>query len=380
VLEEKWEIVLAIRIYVRCVNAPSPDHGHMNEHQLLRQLLPLLAILLLTSCSGQVKDGGANDSTRTLQAPGDPPTDVPLHGPVAVVRDTTATHAPKSITRNVLQDRNGTYWFATWEGIISYDGKHFTNVTATEGLEPYHVFSLLEDADGILWFGTIGGGVYRYDPSTSLRTGGKAFVRLTTADGLPDNSILCMLQDAAGDIWFGTNEGASRYDGKIFTHYPIQDTTGLNVNSIAQDSAGTLWFATRYGVASDLFRYDGRSFATIERTPGTRFWNVRTVHVDGAGTLWLGGQDGLVRRDGDSTTQVSTYFTGYIFEDRAGNLWTSEDHPAAWVLNRSDGNASTPIATGRMIFGSTEDVAGNIWFGTMDGVGRFDGRTVTLFY
>ena len=334
----------------------------MNEHQLLRQLLPLLPILLLTSCNGQVKEreAGARSSTDTASQP------------VQVIHDTTGSQAPKSITRNVLQDRNGTYWFATWEGIISYDGKHFTNVTLTKGLEKHRVFSLLEDAGGILWFGTIGGGVYRYD--------GTSFVLLTTADGLADNSILCMLQDRAGNIWFGTNEGASRYDGKTFTHYPIQDAPGLNVNSIAQDSAGTLWFATRYGVASDLFRYDGRSFATIERTPGTRFWNVRTVHVDRAGALWLGGQDGLLRRDGDSTTQVSTYFTGYIFEDRAGNLWTSEDHPAAWVLNRSDGTAAAQIATGRMIFGSTEDASGTIWFGTSDGVGRYDGKAVTFFY
>ncbi len=49
------------------------------------------------------------------------------------------------------------------EGIISYDGKQFTNVTENEGLEKFRVFSLLEDRAGTLWFGTIGGGLYRYE-------------------------------------------------------------------------------------------------------------------------------------------------------------------------------------------------------------------------
>ena len=221
--------------------------------------------------------------------------------------------------------------------------------------------------------------MYRYDPSAARTESGTAFTLLTTADGLADNSILCMLQDAAGNIWFGTEEGASRYDGKTYTHFPIQDAPGLNVNSIAQDSSGILWFGTRYGTVGDLHRYDGSSFTPIERSPGTRFWNVRSVIEDRTGALWIGGQDGLLRYHGGTSTQVSTYFTGYVFEDRAGHLWLSEDRPAHWLLNRSDGPTTTTIATGRMIFGSTEDASGHIWFGTMDGVGQYDGKSVTLF-
>lgn len=102
--------------------------------------------------------------------------------------------------------------------------------------------------------------------------------------------------------------------------------------------------------------------------------------VDGSGILWTGGDDGLVRGDGRSFVQVSPHFIGYIFEGRSGNLWLSEDSPGdGWTLKRSDGNTTTTIATSSMVFGSTEDAAGNIWFGNMDGVGRFDGVTVTRF-
>lgn len=336
----------------------------MNQHPSLRHFLRLLTALLITSCTGQGKEGASTNTDQPSIAP--TPT-----GLLIASRDSIAAHAPNVITRNVLQDRSGRFWFATWAGIIKYDGQRFTNITETEGLEKFRVFSLLEDRTGVLWFGTIGGGLYRYD--------GSSFVRYTTADGLPHNSILSMLEDEAGYVWFGTGSGATRYDGKTFTHFAIQGGSPIEVNCMAQDSAGRIWFATRYGVANDLYSYDGRSFTPVERAPGKRFSNVRTVIVDRAGILWAGGQDGLLRSDGSSFKQVSPHFIGCIFEDRAGKLWLSEDSPGGWTLKRSDGNSATPIDTSSMVFGTAEDASGNIWFGTAYGVGRFDGKSVTRF-
>src|SRR4051812_16157740 len=107
--------------------------------------------------------------------------------------DTFSTHGPKSITRNLLQDRNGNFWLASWQGIIKYDGKQFTNVTLKEGLIHFHVFYAFEDKAGNLWFSTVRGGLYRYD--------GKTFRLFTTKDGLADNSVSCMMEDKAGNLW-----------------------------------------------------------------------------------------------------------------------------------------------------------------------------------
>ena len=109
-----------------------------------------------------------------------------------VPREIISKYGPHSITRTVLQDRNGVIWFATWEGIIRYDGTLFTNVTIKEGLKRFHVCSIIESKTGELWFGTIDGGVYKYDHDY--------FTLYTTADGLADNSVMCMLEDMAGNI------------------------------------------------------------------------------------------------------------------------------------------------------------------------------------
>ena len=79
----------------------------------------------------------------------------------------------------------------------------------------YHVFSLLEDRQGNIWFGTIGAGVYRYD--------GKTFTNFTTQHGLPDDKIGCFYEDRNGSLWIGTINGLSRYDGLTFTNYGTED-------------------------------------------------------------------------------------------------------------------------------------------------------------
>ena len=50
-------------------------------------------------------------------------------------------------------------------------------------------------------------------------------------EGLPQSSIYTMLQDKDGNIWFGSGgEGIYKYDGKLFVHFSMKQ--GLNSNTI----------------------------------------------------------------------------------------------------------------------------------------------------
>lgn len=82
---------------------------------------------------------------------------------------------------------------------------------AADGLVTSFVRSMVQDADGQLWFATYGGGAFRYD----------------------------------GHIWFGTEGGASRWDGARFENFTRED--GLvhdEISSIIQDREGHIWFGT----------------------------------------------------------------------------------------------------------------------------------------
>lgn len=342
-----------------------------------------LMFVFNTSCKGQKKTDLPKENTKSENS--------------AVI----TSDGPKSITRNIIQDRKGNIWMAAFDGIFRYDGKSFTNITSK--VSSARFFSILEDSKGNLWFGSIGSGVYYYD--------GKSFQNFTTRDGLLNNDVGSIYEDKKGNIWFGVFGGASRYDGKTFRNYIIngdamnEDRTGktfpdrppYEVTAIIEDKTDKFWFATR----GNTFVYDGKTFTvfTHENKP---FKNVRSIIEDKKGNIWLGGNDGLWRYDGSAFSYFTQKFVGYIIEDKKGNIWTSSERDIslasvlsrydgqslskqAWALSRYDGNSLpkkptvTEITNKPMFFGILEANDGNIWFGAVDGVYRYDGNTITSF-
>jgi len=71
---------------------------------------------------------------------------------------------------SILQDREGVLWFGCGDGVSRYDGQTFTTFTTKDGLAHNNVQSILQDREGVLWFGTYGGGVSRYDPKAGDRS------------------------------------------------------------------------------------------------------------------------------------------------------------------------------------------------------------------
>ena len=107
---------------------------------------------------------------------------------------------------------------------------------------PNYVFAILAAADGSIWAGTWGGGAARWD--------GQAWTNLTTRDGLAGNIVYSVAQDREDTLWFGTNNGVSRYDGKSWKTIGMKE--GLlerNVYALAVAPDGDLWAGTRKGVA-----------------------------------------------------------------------------------------------------------------------------------
>jgi len=260
----------------------------------------LLLFIFSPSCKGQNKTELPKDSISQ------PKSKLPDNDPYFKETKTiTTSYGPSSITRNIMQDRKGNIWLATFEGIVRHDGKSFTNFTNKEGLRRFRAFAVLEDRNGNIWFGTIGAGVYRYD--------GKSFTNFTTEEGLANNRVGYIYEDKTGNIWFGTQGGASCYDGKSFRNFTTKEgLTNNDVNSIIEDKTGTFWFGTR----GDACFYDGKTFTKFTNKEGIPFKNVRSIIEDKKGNIWLGGNDGLWCYDGSSFTNFTRNFVGYIYEDK----------------------------------------------------------------
>lgn len=313
-------------------------------------------------------------------------------------------YGPTTSVRTIIQDRKGNIWLASNEGIIRYDtstslsagGKSFTNVTGTVDSDRF--FAVLEDRNGNFWFGNYGAGAYYYNPSTS----GESLQHFTTKDGLISNKISSVYEDKAGNIWFGTGGGASRYDprgavGKSFRNYIIgqnaiiEDSTGKSysdsgsgsngVNPIFEDKTGKIWFGTN----GNTYIYDGNKFAAVTDKEGRAFTNVWSIIEDKKGNIWLGG-DGLWRYSGGKFTNFSVTPIRYLCEDKAGNIWGSGNVNGRWSLFRFDANSLPDkkptiieIPESFNLFGLFAANDGSIWFGSFDGVYRYDGNTITDF-
>ena len=106
---------------------------------------------------------------------------------------------------------------------------------------PNYIVSLVVDRAGVVWAGTWGGGVARFD--------GKRWTNLTVADGLAGNIVYSIAQHSDGAFWFGTNRGVSRWDGKRWQNFGRAE--GLledNVYALAVTPQGEVWAGTRRGV------------------------------------------------------------------------------------------------------------------------------------
>ncbi|MBN8802314.1 MAG: hypothetical protein J0H05_11695, partial [Stenotrophomonas acidaminiphila] len=71
---------------------------------------------------------------------------------------------PHNLVHALAQDRDGFIWAGTWEGVVRFNGRHFTvfDRQNTPGAELSGVFSILAEPDGGVLFGTAADGVFRH--------------------------------------------------------------------------------------------------------------------------------------------------------------------------------------------------------------------------
>ena len=188
---------------------------------------------------------------------------------------------PNDWVYGVTEGKNGEIWFATEGGPARFkDGKwenwnnnkgvgapfakvkndpqfgstpaqfssHHAKQEKEMGLEgigvaynPNYIISMVIDRDGMVWCGTWGAGLARFD--------GKKWRNYTMADGLPGNHIFSLHLDQAGKMWVGTNNGLASLDGGKFKVMTTADGLFSNtIFSIATGSDGSKWLGSFGGV------------------------------------------------------------------------------------------------------------------------------------
>jgi signal transduction histidine kinase len=127
-------------------------------------------------------------------------------------------------------DREGALWIGTAfglnrlflrKGVIQH---FYADPNDSRSLSHNTILSILEDRNGILWFGTFTGGLNRFDRKSEI------FSHYVEEDGLANNVVYGILEDNQGYLWLSTNKGISRFDPSTeeFKNFDVED--GLQSN------------------------------------------------------------------------------------------------------------------------------------------------------
>jgi len=111
---------------------------------------------------------------------------------------------------------------------------------------PNYIVALEIDRDGVVWVGTWGGGLSRFD--------GTNWRNFTVKDGLPANHVFMLHMDQQGKLWIGTSEGLATFvDQEAMSGFDVMTIDdGLFSNTIfsmATQTDKTLWVGSFGGVA-----------------------------------------------------------------------------------------------------------------------------------
>jgi signal transduction histidine kinase/ligand-binding sensor domain-containing protein len=159
---------------------------------------------------------------------------------------------------NFVPDSTTGLWLLTNYGLFYYRydteriERHAYDPDLDNILASQDINSLYVDDDGIVWVGTWGGGLSRYDTTTGqIKT-------YTMADGLPSMGIQYILKDTENnDLWMSTFDGISRFD----------IDTGLFVNYTMENGLHSQLFTDGSGLKTSdgLFIFGGSNGITFFR-------------------------------------------------------------------------------------------------------------------
>lgn len=205
----------------------------------------------------------------------------------------------------------------------------FKKYSLTEGLPHQEISTIVQDSSRFMWFGTMGGGLSRFN--------GSDFKTYTQRNGLRDNYITALLEDSNKNLWVATYRGGVgiiKGDSVVyrFTQTPIDTAVVYNIR---ESPTGKIWFAT-----------------------------------DGAGAFVYSGSE-IRQLTADSGLTSNTVWD-FLFD--SGKIWISTKQGATILDNGElkpfEGNANL---SGNQIYRIYKGPHGKLWFATNDGVTKYNG-------
>ncbi len=220
------------------------------------------------------------------------------------------------------------------------------------------VISMAETADGKVWLGTLGDGLF-------FLTGGRS---TNVNSGLPDRKINSLLP-IGEEVWVGTDTGLYRGNGTDFRRLELPSFLGnVQVLSLLRDRDSNIWVGTTRG----LLRINGKGISFSEENELRGDGGINVLFEDREGNLWIGGARGLGRiRDSAFVTYSSVSdrrfeHNGPVYVDPEGRTWLAPAQGGLYVLQNGRVQSVTSIPPNEVVY-SISGRADVVWAGRQRG-------------
>lgn len=281
-----------------------------------------------------------------------------------------------TLLRPFVEDEDGGIWFgSSWAdtkkiGLVRYFQGKFSAWGEEAGLSNLDIKNVFKDREGTIWVSTEKG-------LNHLR---KQFIgSISTAEGLTNREVYPLMQTRNGDVYIGTTQGLSIYRNGKVSDLDLRNKLGnkIFVTALFEDEKSRIWL----GAVGDLHILEDGKLRSIPEFYQTTVWAIKN---DSRGNIWVASGRGLFKFRDDKLVAKYTTAEGLpgddikvIYEDRGGALWFGTydglvkfENERFTAFNTENGLASNRV---RSIY---EDERGTLWIGTYDGgLSRFrDGK------
>lgn len=306
---------------------------------------------------------------------------------------------PRSLSDNfvfsMLCDEQGIIWIGTSNGLNRFDAasndftvfQRYIGMLKTESTKntaqaekrnivfPDVPILAIHKQNGIFWLGTLGGGLYQFDPVSITTT------RFGRDENLPSETIYGIQHDVSGNLWLGTSRGLAmvRFQKRNGTNINLEkkldvqvynSADGLHSNTFRQGaSLRTLDGQLVFGVGMGLVRFSPDKLLQNKIPPQVGFTKFRVFGNDEI------SQKGIV----PDTIEID-YDSNFEIEYAALDFTnTAKNEYAYYVEGISEGWVYQGV--GRTITGTSfapGKYAFHIKASNSDGIWNEEGSTLTL--
>jgi len=287
-------------------------------------------------------------------------------------------HLPSSTITRLVAARDGTLWIGTWKGLASWKNGKFTQYAELAGLA---IRALVEDHEGSIWAGTNGAPGPPDGKLCEIRNGS---VRCHPEMAGVTHGVYGLHEDGKGNLWVGLESGVWRWKPGSPVFYTVPGLPSGRMQSMVDGDDGALLIAT---TAAIMRLADGKSEVVYPFPAARRGFRFLRMLRDRDGGLWVGPAGRGIVHIHQGRTDVFSQLDGLsgddiydLFQDIEGNIWVG-------TINGLDRFHELPVVTYSRSQGLS-DIPwggvlaardGSVWFANLDGLNRLNQGQVSVY-